>query len=81
MRNPGFAGAGAVFVGKNVEYDSEDVDDFDFDSDSLLPHEQPPSEEIFLFGLSLHLGQASNNYAEYTAVIMGQLFFALFDQP
>ena len=63
-----------------MEYDSEDEFD-NFDEDSLLPHEEPQSEENFLFGLSLHLGQASNNYAEYTAVIMGQLFFALFDQP
>lgn len=77
LRNPGFAGAGAVFVGKNVDYDSDD----DLDgSDSHLQLEAQESDEIFLFGLSLHLGQASNNYAEYTGLILGQLFFALFDQ-
>ena len=77
MRNPGFAGAGAVFVGKNVDYDSND--DLD-DLDSYLQLEPDESDEVFLFGLSLHLGQASNYYAEYTGVILGQLFFALFDQ-
>ena len=33
-----------------------------------------------MFGITLHLGTASNNFAEYTGVILGQLFFALFDQ-
>jgi hypothetical protein len=27
-------------------------------------------EDEFLFGVSLHLGQASNNYAEYVGLIM-----------
>jgi len=28
-------------------------------------------EEVFLFGMSLHLGVCSNNYAEYVAFIIG----------
>ena len=79
LRNPGFAGAGAVFVGKKVDYDSDE--DLDHEFGSLPQLEPQESDEVFLFGLSLHLGQASNNYAEYTGLILGQLFFALFDQP
>lgn len=33
-----------------------------------------------MFGLTLHLGFCSNNYAEYMGVILGQLFFSLFKQ-
>ena len=35
-------------------------------------------EENFLFGITLHLGHASNNYAEYTGIILAQLYGALF---
>jgi hypothetical protein len=38
------------------------------------------NEREFLFGLSLHLGKASNNYAEYTGVILSQLVFSMFKQ-
>jgi ribonuclease HI len=31
-----------------------------------------------LFGLSLHLGIASNNYAEYAGVILAKLYGVLF---
>ena len=34
-----------------------------------------------LFGVSLHLGTCSNNYAEYAAVILAELFGALLNQP
>ncbi len=34
----------------------------------------------FVFGLSLHLGLASNNYAEYTGLILAQLIFSMFKQ-
>ena len=58
LRNPGFAGAGAVFVGKNVDYDDmyDSGDEFDHELDSLLQLEKQESDETFLFGLSLHLG-------------------------
>ena len=35
------------------------------------------STHKFLFGISLHLGFCSNNYAEYAAVILAELFGAL----
>lgn len=31
-----------------------------------------------MFGLSLNLGHASNNYAEYVGLILAQLFSAMF---
>ena len=34
-----------------------------------------------MFAVTLHLGKASNNYAEYLGVILGQLFASLFAQP
>ena len=40
--------------------------------------EQPEHEEEFLFAVCLHLGLASNNYAEYIGVILAQLYGALF---
>ena len=39
-----------------------------------------PNSREFLFGLSLHLGLASNNYAEYTGLILAQLIFSMFKQ-
>jgi len=33
-----------------------------------------------MFGLALHLGEASNNYAEYIGVIMAQVIYCMFQQ-
>jgi len=35
-------------------------------------------ESEFLFGVSLNLGIASNNYAEYVGLILAQVIFAMF---
>lgn len=52
-----------------------DIDDLDDDQNSQ-GRDEP--EEEFLFGLTLHIGKASNNYAEYVGVILAQLYGALF---
>lgn len=38
------------------------------------------TEREFLFGVSLNLGTASNNYAEYTGTILAQLIYSMFQQ-
>mmetsp|Transcript_6940 Transcript_6940/g.11681 ORF Transcript_6940/g.11681 Transcript_6940/m.11681 type:complete len:236 (-) Transcript_6940:265-972(-) len=54
--------------------DSEELElPSDSDDDWSLEDEQ-----TFLFGLSLHLGISSNNYAEYTGVILAQTMLQLF---
>lgn len=68
LNNPGLSGAGVVFAGRN--YQSEGVQKYG--SISLGQNEE------FLFGLTLHLGTCSNNFAEYSAFILAQLFNALF---
>lgn len=40
---------------------------------------QKPDRE-FMFGLSLHLGYASSNYAEYAGVILAQIISSMFKQ-
>ena len=74
LANPGFSGAGAVFFGR----DAAEVGEDEIQAEDQI-HQK--TAETFLFGVTLHVGKASNNYAEYTGVILGQLFFALFDQP
>ena len=36
--------------------------------------------EEFLFGVCLHLGSASNNYAEFVGLILAQIFSSMFKQ-
>ena len=75
--NPGLGGSGAVFTGKNKIY--QDDSDLDFETESEVQNfEIINDDEEFLFGISLHLGMTSNNYAEYMGLITGQLFCGLF---
>lgn len=75
LENPGLGGAAAVFMGLNRQAQSNEVGPFT-SSQEIVPRVQ----EEFLFGVTLHLGQTSNNYAEYTGLLLGQLFAALFRQ-
>lgn len=75
LENPGVGGAAAVFMGLNRQAQTTEL------GKVLGQMEVPRVEEEFLFGVTLHLGQTSNNYAEYTGLLIGQLFAALFRQP
>lgn len=68
LNNPGLSGAGVVFAGRNLQAKGIQK----FGKISLGQNEE------FLFGLTLHLGTCSNNYAEYSAFILAQLFNTLF---
>ena len=70
VKNPGLSGSGACFFGSNRVEAKRD------DEISTSPKDHG---DIFLFGISLHLGLCSNNYAEYVGLIIGQLFLALFE--
>ena len=76
LGNPGPGGAGVVFAGagRKVERPGDaSIQEFRFSNrESLSAHGgMVSSEEQFLFGLTLHLGHCSNNYAEYVALILG----------
>jgi ribonuclease HI len=60
LNNPGLSGAGVVFAGRNTQ--NEGIQQYG------KVHLQ--QNEEFLFGISLHLGTCSNNYAEYSAFIL-----------
>jgi ribonuclease HI len=76
LENPGVGGAAAVFMGLNRQAQTTEV------SRATQEKEiQQRVEEEFLFGVTLHLGLTSNNYAEYVGLLLGQLFAALFRQP
>jgi len=47
-------------------------------SDYVSNVDNSNQEREFLFGLSLSLGKASNNYAEYTGIILAQMIFTMF---
>ena len=70
--NPGFSGAGVAFAGLGVkdEYQTSTLDNTYHLPMSFLSA-KASREEQFLFGLSLHLGKSSNNYAEYAGLILG----------
>eukprot|EP00347_Sterkiella_histriomuscorum_P001154 403373121 len=84
IRNPGNAGSSCVFMGKRKQqsYDNMQlIRNMNGINDSIMNtniNKKPDRE--FLFGLTVALGQASNNYAEYTGVIMAQLIFSMFKQ-
>ena len=83
--NPGAGGAGIVFAGvgrKEEQAGDGSIQEFRFSNQESLSAlgGKYASEEQFLFGLTLHLGHCSNNYAEYAALILGQLYFALLGQ-
>lgn len=74
LNNPGISGAGVAFYGHNFENSGNQLK-------TLNDYSHDQSDPKFMFGMALHLGTCSNNYAEYSGIIIAQLMFALFKQP
>jgi ribonuclease HI len=81
LKNPGRAGCGVAFLGRprDTEALKMAIDDLEV-SYQRRGGRLKGEEREFFFGVSLNLGIASNNYAEYTGLILAQLVFSMFKQ-
>ncbi|CDW74849.1 ribonuclease h [Stylonychia lemnae] len=87
IKNPGRSGSSCVFMGiKKISEEEKSIIEYanqvsGDSSHSIHPYSnqnQLNDNLQFMFGLSLFLGETSNNYAEYMGVIMAQLLFSMF---
>ena len=61
---------------REVGIDTRGMEDFKSNLD--LERSKDKGRREFAFGMSLSLGIASNNYAEYSGLIIAQLIFSMF---
>jgi ribonuclease HI len=61
---------------REVGIDTRGIEDFKSNID--IERQKDSGRREFAFGMSLSLGIASNNYAEYSGLIIAQLIFSMF---
>lgn len=73
--NPGPAGCGAVFFSKQIcRVRNAAFSASDSEAEELV---NEVIEYKYLFGVSMHLGFATSNYAEYMGLILAQIVHAV----
>ena len=62
--------------GREFNIDTRGMQEFKSNLD--IERSKDSGRREFIFGMSLSLGIASNNYAEYSGLIIAQLIFSMF---